>query len=201
MSELERWETRFAAEHYVFGTEPNAFLAAQAHRIAPGSRVLCVADGEGRNGVWLARQGMRVTAQDFSPRAQDKARALARQHGVTLDFVLCDIAEYDWPEAAFDAVVGIFFQFLGPQARADAFAGMRRTVRPGGVILIEGYGLKQLEYRTGGPGKAENLYTPQMLRDAFGDLPECDVSEYDTEMQEGAGHSGMSALVDLVARA
>lgn len=200
MSEFDRWEGRFAVDHYVFGTEPNAFLRAEAHRLSPGMRVLCIADGEGRNGVWLAGQGMQVTSQDFSPRAQDKARALAAKTGATLDFVLADITEYDWPPEAFDAVVGIFFQFLGPEACTEAFRGIRRTLRPGGLILIQGYGPKQLEYGTGGPKVAENLYTEALMRDAFGDLGECDVRSYDAEVQEGPGHAGMSALVDMVAR-
>jgi SAM-dependent methyltransferase len=200
MSEYDRWQSRFAAKHYVFGTEPNAFLKAQAHRLEPGMRVLCIADGEGRNGVWLARQGMHVTSQDFSSNAQDKARALAAKRDVSLDFVLADITEYDWPDGTFDAVVGIFFQFLGPDARSDVFRGIRRAVRPGGLILIEGYGPKQLGYATGGPKVLENLYTEEILRDAFGDLTECEITAYDAEVQEGPGHSGMSALVDMVAR-
>lgn len=200
MSEFDRWEGRFAVDHYVFGTEPNAFLRAEAHRLMPGMRVLCIADGEGRNGVWLAGQGMQVTSQDFSPRAQDKVRALAAKTGATLDLMLVDITEYDWPPEAFDAVVGIFFQFLGPEARTEAFRGIRRTLRPGGLILIQGYGPKQLEYGTGGPKVAENLYTEALMRDAFGDLSECDVRSYDAEVQEGPGHAGMSALVDMVAR-
>ena len=200
MSELERWETRFSGEDYVFGTEPNAFLRRNAGLIEPGSRVLSIADGEGRNGVWLAGQGHRVTSQDFSPKAQAKARRLAEARGVTLEFELSDITRRDWDEGACDAVVGIFFQFLSPANRADVFRNIRRTVRPGGLILIEGYGPKQLEYGTGGPKILENLYTESLLREAFGACSILEVAAYDAEVSEGDGHSGMSALVDLVAR-
>jgi cyclopropane fatty-acyl-phospholipid synthase-like methyltransferase len=200
MSDLERWQTRFGADHYVFGTDPNAFLARQAPLLIPGMRVLSLADGEGRNGVWLAQQGLDVTSQDFSPRAQDKARALATARGVTLTHELSDITQRDWEPAAYDVVVGIFFQFLSPEARAEVFAAMARTLKPGGLLLIEGYGPKQLEYRTGGPGIPENLYTGDLLREAFGGFSELDVTEYDAEINEGPGHAGLSALLDLVGR-
>ncbi len=200
MSEFERWEGRFAQPDYVFGTAPNAFLARNAHRLKPGGRVLSVADGEGRNGVWLAEQGFDVLAQDFSPTAQEKARALARERGVELEFELSDLHARDWQEAAFDGVVGIFFQFADPAQRARIFEGIKRTLKPGGVLLIEGYGPKQLEYGTGGPKKLENLYTEELLRDAFADFTELEVTAYDAVVEEGAGHSGMSALVDLVGR-
>lgn len=200
MSDFDRWQSRFAATDYVFGTKPNAFLKAEAHRLKPGMKVLCIADGEARNGVFLAEQGMQVTSQDFSPNAQTKARALAEKRGVTLNFVLADITEYDWPDGTYDAVVGIFFQFLAPDARDDVFRGIRRAVRPGGLILIEGYTPNQLDYGTGGPKQRENLYTEALLQEAFGDLNAREIRAYDSEVQEGAGHSGMSALVDLVAR-
>jgi hypothetical protein len=97
-------------------------------------------------------------------------------------------------------VVGIFFQFLDPSERAEVFAGIRRAVREGGVVLMEGYGPKQLDYGTGGPKRRENLYTPELLREAFAGFSEVRVKAYEAEIGEGAGHRGMSALVDMVAR-
>jgi len=200
MSEKARWESRFAVDHYVFGTAPNAFLARQAGLLRPGLSALSIADGEGRNGVWLAEQGLVVTSQDFSPRAQVKAQALAKERGVELTLVLADILAFDWPEAEYDVIVGIFFQFLSPPDRAEVFAAIQKAVKPGGLILIEGYGLRQLEYGTGGPKIAENLYSPELLEKAFSDCVRVDINAYDAEIDEGPGHSGMSSLVDLVAR-
>jgi SAM-dependent methyltransferase len=197
---LAHWNARFSAPGYRFGTAPNVFLTTQAHRLEPGQRALAVADGEGRNGVWLARQGLAVTSVDFSPVALAKARRLADEAGVTLDFIEADLAAWDWPKAAFDVVAGIFFQFAGPDARATSFRNMKAALKPGGLLLIEGYGPKQLEYKTGGPGVLENLYTEDLLRDAFGDFEILDLRAYDTEVDEGEGHKGMSALIDLVAR-
>lgn len=200
MNEFDRWQGRFAADHYVFGTEPNAFLASQADLLTPGLAALSIADGEGRNGVWLAEQGLEVTSQDFSPNAQDKARRLAQERGVSLEFELSDLTQRHWQDQAFDVVVGIFFQFLEPEARAQVFGNMIKTLKPGGLILIQGYGPKQLEYGTGGPKRLENLYTAQLLQDTFAHFVDLNVTEYTTEISEGPGHSGMSALVDLVGR-
>src|SRR5687768_1878297 len=111
IAELERWNGRYAAKDYVFGTRPNAFLASQAHRLAPGMTALSVADGEGRNSVWLASRGLEVTAFDFSPVGVAKARALAAREGVEVDYRVADIDAWDWQPEAFDVVVGIFFQF------------------------------------------------------------------------------------------
>jgi len=197
---LKRWNTRFAAPGYVFGTAPNEFLAAQAPRLKRGQRALAIADGEGRNGIWLAQQGLKVTSVDFSPIALDKARKRAAELGVTLELVEADLVTWTWPKAAFDVVAGIFFQFASPDERAAIFRNIKAALKPGGLVLIEGYGPKQLEYKTGGPGVLENLYTEALLRDAFADFEILELRGYDTEISEGAGHSGMSALVDLVAR-
>jgi SAM-dependent methyltransferase len=197
---LAHWNARFSAPGYRFGTAPNAFLASQAHRLKAGQRALAVADGEGRNGIWLARQGLAVTSVDFSPVALAKARRLAEEAGVAVDFVEADLVAWHWPKAAFDVVAGIFFQFAGPDDRAVLFRNMKAALKPGGILLVEGYGPKQLEYKTGGPGVLENLYTEALLRDAFADLEIVELSGYDAEIAEGEGHKGMSALIDLVAR-
>ncbi len=199
-SGIERWDHRFAQDDYVFGEAPNAFLARQRGRLATCRNVLTIADGEGRNGVWLAETGLAVTAVDASRVGQEKARRLAAKRGVTLDFVLADLAEWKWPERQFDAVVGIFFQFAGPALRTRIFQGMRRALKPGGLLLIEGYRPEQIEYGTGGPKVAENLYTEALLRAAFAGMTIELLEAYDARIEEGSGHAGMSALIDLVAR-
>ncbi len=199
-TEFERWEERFATPEYVFGTEPNAFLKAQAGLLPKSGKALAIADGEGRNGVWLAEQGLDVLSVDFSPTALAKAQALARQRGVTVRTLQADIIAWDWPSAEFDVVVGIFFQFVGPEERARIFAGIRKALKPGGLLLLEGYGPKQLEYKTGGPSELENLYTEELLRAEFAGFSELRVKSYDSMMSEGIRHVGMAALVDLVGR-
>lgn len=194
------WDERFSQPDYVFGEAPNAFLARQSDRLKGYRTALSIADGEGRNGVWLAEQGLAVTSMDASPVGLDKARKLAEKRGVVLDMQLADIADYAWPDASFDVVVGIFFQFASPPLREAIFSGMIKALAPGGLLLLEGYGPKQIEYKTGGPRILENLYTEELLREHFGSLDIVELRAYDAEIDEGSGHSGLSALVDLVAR-
>jgi len=144
--------------------------------------------------------GLDVLAIDFSPSALNKAQALAKERGVRLRTELADLETWSWPVAAYDAIVGIFFQFLVPAARARVFAHIKRALKPGGLVLIEGYGLGQLTYKTGGPGVPDQLYTRPMLQDAFSDFAMLEIEEYDAMLSEGDRHVGMSALVDLVGR-
>ena len=200
MSELARWETRYAAPEYVFGTAPNEFLRAQAHLLPAHGKALAVADGEGRNGVWLAEQGLEVLSVDFSPKALAKAQALAKSRGVSLQMQRVDLITWSWPTEAFDVVAAIFIQFATPDQRKRIFAGIRRALKPGGLLLLQGYRPEQLAYKTGGPSQIENLYTRATLTEAFAGFAELEVSEHDSMTQEGAGHAGMAALIDLVGR-
>lgn len=199
---ISRWNERYAtSENYLFGKEPNAFLVREASpRIKRGMTVLAMADGEGRNGVWLAEQGCEVWSQDAAPAATERARQLAVERGVTLHINTVDASEVDWDAQQYDMVVGIFFQFANPELRAKLFDGMKRAVKPGGYLLIEGYGMKQMVYKTGGPDIPEHLYTIPMLQSAFADMDIELLTEYDAELSEGDRHQGLSALVDLVAR-
>jgi len=196
------WSARYrdAGEDYLFGTAPNKFLAAQSEYFGTGVSVLSVADGEGRNAVWLAEQGCTVTATEISQVALDKAAKLARGRHVTVDFVQADTLHWDWPVEAFDVVVGIFIQFVGPAERQRMFAGKKAAVKRGGLLLLQGYTPKQLEYRTGGPSAVENLYTERLLRKAFADWEIMLLREHDDILEEGSAHAGRSALIDLVAR-
>jgi len=196
----ETWDARFAGDDYIFGTAPNVFLAAQRARLAPGQRALCVADGEGRNSVWLAQEGLRVTAFDLSPRGVEKARALAARCGVVVDYRVAAVEDWVWTPGAFDVVAAIFVQFAAPEVRARMFAGMRATLAPGGWLLLQGYTPRQLDYRTGGPPNAGHLYTPPLLREAFAGHEIVELREHDDVLAEGTQHAGLSALIDCVVR-
>jgi len=200
MSELDHWEARFASADYVFGTEPNAFLAKQKPLLPKAGRALAVADGEGRNGVWLAEQGLDVLSIDFSPAAQAKARALAQARNVRLTTELVDVTKWRWPAAEYDVVAVIFTQFVAPDDRHEMFARIRDTIKPGGLLLLEGYTPRQLRYGTGGPKQIENLYTRELLEREFASFSQLSIDEYDCELNEGTRHTGMSAVIDLVAR-
>ncbi len=175
------------------------FLPRRRHRIAPGARVLAVADGEGRNGVFLAETGANVHAIEVSAAAIGKSKRLAAQRGVNLTWEQADVTSWDWPEAEYDVVVAIFVQFITAEERPAFFANLQLALKPGGLLLMEGYRTEQLAYGTGGPPVASQLYTEPMLRKAFAGLSIEVLRSYDDVIEEGSGHVGMSALIDLVA--
>ena len=194
------WNDRYSAPGYLFGTDPAAFLRREAGRLTARQTALCVADGEGRNSVFLAELGLNVTAMDGSDVAVTKARALAAARGVSVDFHVSDICEWDWRAHRFDVVAGIFFQFAGPALRDEIFAGMVQSLAPGGLLMLHGYTPAQLDYNTGGPRVLENLYTADLLSDRFKDLDILHLAEYEADLAEGSRHVGRSALIDLVAQ-
>jgi len=196
----EFWNARYATDDYIFGTAPNVFLASQTTLIQPGMQALAIADGEGRNGVWLAERGAQVHAIDVSPLALEKARMLAGKRGVTLEIEQADILNWTWPEAAYDLVAAIFIQFAPPPERDRIIAGIRRTLKPGGLLILQGYTPKQIEFATGGPSNPANLYTAELLRTWFGDWDILHLNQHESVISEGSHHHGMSALIDLVAR-
>ncbi len=194
------WDQRYQAEGYLFGREPNAFVKSQAHLFGPGQDVLSVADGEGRNGVFVARQGARVTSVDFSAAALEKARSLAGEFNVDVNFKQQDIFDWDGAAGAYDIVLAIFIQFAPPEKRTVLFNNIKRQVKPGGLVLIQGYRPEQISYKTGGPPQVENMYTSDLLRSAFSDFEIQHLEEHDSIVEEGSGHSGMSALIDMIAQ-
>jgi len=200
LSEYERWEGRFGVPEYIFGKAPNAFLVSCKPLLPASGEALAVADGEGRNGVWLAEQGLDVLSIDFSPAAQQKAEALARERGVRIAFERADVHDWAYPKAAFDVVVDIFTQFSLPAERAKKWAGIRKALKPGGLLILQGYTPKQLEYGTGGPKRIENLYTRAMLEEAFRGLRDMVIVEEEVEIHEGTSHGGMSAVINFTAR-
>jgi SAM-dependent methyltransferase len=184
----------------LFGCEPNGWLREHAHVWSPGEHVLCVADGEGRNSVWLAEQGLAVDAFDIAETGVAKARELAAQRSVAANFTVADCDAYAWPNANLDGVAAIFVQFADPYLRTRLFNNMVRALKPGGWLVLQGYTPRQLEYRTGGPPVASHLYTETLLREAFADLDIVTLREYEAELAEGSGHHGLSALIGMVAR-
>jgi 2-polyprenyl-3-methyl-5-hydroxy-6-metoxy-1,4-benzoquinol methylase len=194
------WDQKYGREEFLFGTAPNAYLASQQDLIHPGMRALAVADGEGRNSVWLARQGLCVDAFDVSSVAVAKARRLASEAQVAVEFHVADCDAWDWKPSCYDIVAAIFVQFADPALRARMFANIISTLKPGGILILQGYTPKQLEYKTGGPGVLENLYTEEMLRRELSALDIVELRIYDADLNEGTQHAGRSALVGLVGR-
>lgn len=197
------WDDRYKGDDYSFGTRPNAFLASQTHLFHPGDQVLSLADGEGRNGVWLAEQGCKVTSADYSATGLDKAARLAARRGVSIETLQVDLTKWAWPEAAYDAVIAIYFH-LPEKHRANVHRSTARALRPGGLIVIEGFRPAQIAYQekydSGGPSDERMLFSPDILRGDFEGFEVLTCDETETVLDEGPFHTGRAAVIRFVAR-
>ena len=195
------WNERFDKEEFIFGKEPNEYLVEQTKRyLKPGQKVLCIADGEGRNGVWLAKQGMQVVGFDASDIALAKAKQFAKENQVEVEYTFSDTDSFAWQSNTYDAVIAIFIQFADPAMRERIFQKAHETLKQGGIFILQGYTPKQLEYKTGGPSLIEHLYTEELIRDLAKEFQILELVSYEKELSEGARHTGMSALLGLVAK-
>ena len=192
------WNDRYAGASYLYGTAPNDFLASIATEI-PAGPVLCLAEGEGRNAIFLAGRGHAVTAVDQSEAGLAKARALAEARRVPLLTVAADLAEFAIAPQAWAGIVAIFMH-LPPALRRDVLARAAAGLRPGGVFIMEAYTPAQLGRGTGGPGDVALLPTLAALQAELGNLEWIIARELERDVREGAGHTGVAAVVQVLAR-
>lgn len=195
------WDKRYEGEDFGFGTEPNAFLAAQAHRFKPGQRALVPGDGEGRNGVWLATQGLIVDTVDVSPVGVAKARRLAAECGVAVNAAVADLLAWTWPENAYDIVAALYLHFFDAD-RPRMHLAMLGALKLGGVLILEAFRPEQIEFqkthRSGGPRTADMLYSKAKLAGDFAGAAVLHLEEKDVELAEGRRHSGLGAIVRAI---
>jgi len=191
------WDERYSTFKHYYGVEPNDFLASQAQRIKPAGKVLCLADGEGRNGVWLAKQGFDVTSMDYSPVALRHAQSLAIEEGVNLRTEQGDLSTWDMGAGSWDCIVSIWVH-LPPDMRRSVHSRIAQALKPGGLLILEAYNPRQLDYGTGGPQDASFLMTSAGLSDELTDLDLVLNQELEREIGEGVGHSGTSAVVQVI---
>ncbi len=196
--DVDFWNQRYGGEAYAYGVEPNDFLVEQTHRI-PAGRVLCLAEGEGRNAVYLAKCGYEVTAVDMSAAGLDKARRLAAASGVAITTQLADLASYEIEPQAWQGIVSIFAH-VPPPLRQRLYGSVVHGLRPGGVVIVEAYNPRQLHYQTGGPRQLELLVSLNALREELHGLTEVVGREVDRPVVEGEFHTGLGAVVQYLAR-
>ncbi|HEU4735352.1 MAG TPA: class I SAM-dependent methyltransferase [Kofleriaceae bacterium] len=194
----QMWDERYAAQDYTYGMEPNDLVRDEAHRI-PEGRVLCLAEGEGRNAVFLARLGYQVTAVDFSSVGLRKAERLAREREVSIEIIEADLARFDLGTGLWSGIVSIFAHTL-PEIRRRVHAAIPAALCPGGILILEAYRPRQLELGTGGPKDVALLPTLDELRTELAGLELLIARETDREIHEGRAHSGPSATVQVVGR-
>jgi SAM-dependent methyltransferase len=195
---LSKWDERFSSEEYVYGTEPNEFLREWVTFHQPERKhVLAIAEGEGRNAVWLATLGFEVEIWDTSIAGIAKAKRLATSRNVSIQTKQIDLNEADWPNKAYDMVICIFGHFP-PHVREKVFTGIQQTLRPGGLFLSEVYATHQLAYGTGGPNDASFLYTEEMFHQLGDDFVPLVLHETVVWREEGTLHHGESAVIQYV---
>lgn len=195
------WDDLYGETDYAYGMKPNQFLTEQQDRLQPGMKALVVGDGEGRNGVWLATQGLDVLSIDLSPVGLAKAQALATQQQVKLQTQIADLTTWNWPIAEYDLVVSIYVHFAA-EVRHRMHRSMLTAIKPGGLIVLEAFNPSQLEYQleynSGGPKVPAMLYEPEMLRQDFAGGEIVELSETITELDEGQYHRGKASVIRLV---
>ncbi|BFL63152.1 Methyltransferase [Roseomonas mucosa] len=194
MSDAPAWDTRYDAEGFTFGEQPNRYLESMLPRLRPGQSALALGDGEGRNGVWLARQGLNVTSLDWSARGLAKARALAGRHGVALETVAADLTRWNWPQGRFDLVAWIFVH-LPPEDRALVAQRAVAALAPGGLLVLEGFSPAQEGRRSGGPRDPALLWTATEARRLFGGMRLLECLDGTVLLDEGPRHQGEAEVV------
>ena len=194
------WNKRFSIEDYLFGADPAQALVKLEHYLIPQGDTLVIADGEGRNSVYLASKGFKVTATDASTVANIKAKALAASQNVEVNYQVEDFFDIDWSAKQYDNIVGIFFQFIPPDKIKQVLMALRTAIKKGGTLLIHGYTPQQIELATGGPKDVSLMYTKELFEDVFESVEILVNKEYQMQLSEGSGHKGQSALIDFVAK-
>ena len=193
------WDERYRQSEPVYGIQPNAYLRAQRHRLAPGCSVLVPGDGYGRNGLWLAEQGFRVHTVDLSPIGVERARNSARAAGLRLTIEQADLATWGWPAMQFDAVVSVFLH-LFPDVRSAIHARMLDALLPGGLCILEAFTPAQLQFSSGGPRQLALLYSAEILHQDFRAAEILALEEATVSLDEGRMHHGPAAVVHGVFR-
>lgn len=199
MTKENMWDKRYSEDGFAYGILPNDFLRENITILPSGGRVLCLAEGEGRNSVFLAKQGFDVVAVDASAVGLKKAEELAQNENVTLTTIVADLAEYEFEKDSFDAVISIFCH-LPPSIRERVHKAIPPCLKPGGVVLLEGYTPEQLHYKTGGPPQENMMVTLSMLKAEIPSLTLLHGKELLREIVEGRLHTGLGSVVQFIAQ-
>jgi SAM-dependent methyltransferase len=191
------WDERYNAEEYAYGTTPNKFLEENINCI-PKGKVMSLAEGEGRNAVFLAKQGYSVTAVDASVVGLKKARKLAEDNGVVVEFIHADLADYDLGENKWDGIVSIFCP-LPSSLRKQLYKKVEAGLRQGGVFLLEAYTPDQVKHGTGGGSSVDTMQSKESLSHELAGLKFKHLIELERDVREGIYHTGIGAVVQAIA--
>ena len=194
----EMWNQRFSGEEYVYGSLPNRFFKEKIEGLHPG-RLFLPAEGEGRNAVFAAGLGWKVSAMDFSEQAKIKALKLADTHSVQLDYIVGDITSMEFENDSFDAAA-LIYAHISPEFRKMVHQKIMRSLKPGGYLILEGFNKNQVNNSSGGPKSVEMLYSIPMLEDDFKGLEIGLLEEITENLDQGSFHQGEAAIIRLFGR-
>lgn len=197
--DINFWNTRYKDAEFAYGTEPNDFLKLKIQVFKPNSKILCLAEGEGRNAVFLAEHNHDVTAVDYSEEGLNKLKLLAKQRNLDIETICIDLNHYKIEENKWDAIICIFGHFPEP-LRQTVFKQVYKGLNIGGVFLMEAYHKDQLNYKTGGPQVSELLYCAEELQLDFSEFETISIETSIKEIEEGKYHKGTSAVIQVLAR-
>lgn len=190
------WNLRYSENGFAYGTEANDFLRTQT--FPAGAKILCLAEGEGRNAVYLAQQGYEVTAIDMAYEGIEKTRDLAQMKNVSVSTICADLAEYEIEAEHWDGIVIIFGHF--PEAvRKCVHRSLYKALKKGGKLVMEAYSKEQLRFKTGGPMDEKMLYSVEEIRDDLAAFEDLEIKQIEREIHEGKYHNGMSSVIQVVA--
>ncbi|OZU88605.1 SAM-dependent methyltransferase [Virgibacillus indicus] len=194
---MNKWNTRFQTENYVYGKEPNAFLEEFHKKMNISGDALAIAEGEGRNAVYLAEQGMKVTTWDFAESGLVKTNKLAKERGVDVSTELVDLNEANWSKDKWDEIVCVFGHFPS-ELRQKTLEGVKDAVKPGGYFLTEVYSPYQIPYKSGGPQNLDFLYKPEEFLKTFADWRIVHFFMGEVARHEGELHTGLAHVIQFV---
>lgn len=192
---MTKWDERYSEPGYTFGTTPNAFLVSMVDRL-PHGKILMLAEGEGRNAVYLASRGYDVTAVDSSSVGLDKAAQLASERGVKFTTILADLGEFRIDPEKWDGIVSCYCH-LPLQIRTEMHRAVVNGLKPGGVFVLEGFSKEQMDYDTGGPKVPEMLLDVEQLKGELDGLEFIHAARLIRDVKEGRGHTGLASVVQL----
>lgn len=194
-----KWDERFSGEEYAYGKEPNDFLRIRAHMLPRRGKILCLCEGEGRNAVYLAGLGFKVTAMDGSKAGMEKALRLAEEKNVDLQYHVSDIQNFDMGKEKWDGIVSIFAHFP-PKLTKDVYKRAQTALKDNGIFILEGYNAEQLEYNTGGPPNADMMASLNTLKASFKTFQFLHQIDTIRDVTEGEFHTGEASVTQFIAQ-
>jgi SAM-dependent methyltransferase len=192
------WNARYKESEYAYGLEPNDFLKSKINSLKPNSKILCLAEGEGRNAIFLAENKHQITAIDYSDEGLNKLKSLAKERNVIVQIICADLNQYKIEPNQWDAIICIFGHFP-IELRKAVFKQVYTGLRKNGVFLMEAYHKDQLKYKTGGPQVADLLYSKEELQNDFSEFENISIETFIKEIEEGKFHKGTSSVIQVVA--